>query len=249
MWTRALAGRDLRGRLSKLAALLAALPLGSVPALAAALLLCAGSCAGAQKRPAEFKPVPDKMTSATLAGPLCDAEICKCIDGGANPGLPDQEGVKRYQFKVGPSDNELWVTVDDTVMYKTVERATECFIIDLRTGKHEVSLRAKSETGFGARLTISEISAQGPYNTFDFQCGSPGACSFDQLASFKASLVRYKRQIHDPCGSTKIRAPNWLTGESPDRIHPGDLQLDLILQVYDFTPEHPSGHPQCRDRY
>lgn len=245
MWTRAFASRNLRGRPSK-----SAPPHVATVTLAFALSLGAGSCAGAKKRPASLEPVPVKLTTATLVGPLCEAEVCQCIDGGANPGLPDQDGVKRYQFKLGPTDNELWVTVDDMVMYKTNERATECFIVDLRADeKHEVSLRAKSANGFGARLTINEIGAEGPYSTFMFQCGSPGPCTLDQLASFKASLARYKRQLHDPCGSTKVRAPHWLTGEAPDRVHPDELQLDFILHVYKFPLRYPSGHPECRDRY
>lgn len=218
-------------------------------AVASVLIWALTSCSGAASSAGEFKPIPDKLTSATLAGPLCKAQICSCVGDGSDPGLPEAADVKRYQFKLGPTDNELWVMVDDMVMYKTVERASECFIVDLGVGKHEVVLRAKSETGFGARLTINEIGKHGPYQTFDFQCGAPGSCTFDQLDSFKASLTKYKRQIHDPCGSTKIRAPNWLTAASPDRIHPGDMQLKLVMQIYDFSPGHPSGHPECKDRF
>ena len=242
MWTRAPGGSDLSCR--------AIAPTHTFQRLVTVLAAIAvASCSGAPRSAHKFKPVPDKITSVTLAGPLCDAEICRCTDGGDNPGLPDDPGVKRYQFKLGPTDNELWVTVDGAIMYKTVERASECFIVDLRAGKHEVSLRARSETGFAARMTVNEIGKKGLYQTFEFGCGGPDPCTFDYLKSFKASLARYKRQVHDPCGSTKIRAPNWLTAESPDRIHPGDLQLDLTLQVYDFAPRHESGHPECKDRY
>ena len=214
-----------------------------------ALLAMVMACSGANKAVNDFKPLPERFTRATLVGPLCDGQMCTCLRPGDNPGMPASDQVKRYQFKVGPAQNELWVMVDDMVLYKTVERATECFMLDLSHGDHRVTVRAQGENGFSAALEIREVGQKGLYDTFDFTCGSPDACSFDHLAAFKKSLARYRRGIHDPCGATKIRALEWLTGASLDRIHPGDLQLDFIMKVYDFAPKHESGHPECKDRY
>lgn len=206
------------------------------------------ACAGPSKS-SDFKPLPERLTRATVVGPLCDGNLCRCIEPGSDPGLPEREDVKRYQFLLGPTANEMWVEVGDMVLYKGVERATDCFIIDLTTTKHPVVVRASGEHGFAVGLSIREIGKHSMYETFDFQCGGPDPCTFDAVDEFKSSLARYKRGVHDPCGSTRIRGLEWLTGGSTDRVHPGDLQLSLVLDSYDFTPEHPSGDPACKDRY
>jgi hypothetical protein len=206
-------------------------------------------CAASAKETRDFSELPPRITSATLAGPLCEGQQCRCREPGREPGLAQRPGTKRFELRLGPVENELWVRVNGMVLYKSPERATECFYIDLPTGKHSVSVRAKGEYGFAARLAISEIGAQGRYETFDFACGGPGMCAQSQIKEWRASLARYKRGAHDPCGSTKIREVQWQSGKMPDKIHPSELQLDFALQVYDFTPERPSGHPTCADNY
>ena len=37
-------------------------------------------------------------------------------------------------------------------------------------------------------------------------------------------------------------------GRAPDQMHPAELQLELTLKVYEFSPEFPHGAPECRDR-
>lgn len=216
-------------------------------ALLSALLLAGSACSGGA-RSGGFVPLPDRLTRATVVGPLCDGEACKCLEPGDDPGQPDP-GAKRYQFTLGPTANEMWVMVDDMVLYKGVERATDCFLVDLRHGEHRVVVRAAGASGFAAGLTVNELGAKGPYATFEFACGGPDPCAFDHIDEFKQGLARYPRGVHDPCGSTRIRAIEWLTGKSEDRVHPSELQLSLTLDAYDFTPEQPSGDPSCKDRF
>jgi hypothetical protein len=135
------------------------------------------------------------------------------------------------------------------VLYKGAERATECFYVDLREGDYPLGLRARGETGLAARVSVSELSKLGGYRTFEFGCGGPGLCTFQQLRSFKASLAKYKRHVHDPCGSTKIKGVAWRTSTMPDRAHPSDLFLELVLDVYHFEPRAPSGDPSCANRF
>lgn len=215
----------------------------------AAMLACGGGTA--RDVPTMPEP-PPRMTRATLAGPLCQGTTCRCKKDDADAGVPEVAGVKRYEVVLGPSDNELWATVNGMVLYKSVERATECFYLDLASpGDHPVTLRARGEAGFGARLTIRELQASGPawYSTFEFVCGAPGACRVDQLRDFRASLARYKRGIHDPCGSTKIQGLEWDTGRMPDVSVPADLYLQLRLKPYKFAPDKPPGHADCKDNY
>ena len=163
--------------------------------------------------------------------------------------MPEQHGLKRYQIKLGPVANELWLKVDDMVLYKSSERSTACFYVDLHAGKHPLTLQVQGAPSFAARLSISEIGAAGRYDTFAFACGGPSQCDLAQLKRWQRSLAKYRRKVHDPCGSTKIRDINWQTGLAPDGMHPDALQLDLVLDVYSFVPKHPPGHPACADKY
>jgi hypothetical protein len=213
------------------------------------VVLVLAGCAASAKETREFSELPPRTTSATLAGPLCEGQMCRCREPGREPGVAQRPGTKRYELRLGPVENELWVTVNSMVLYKSRERATECFYIDLPAGKHPVILRARGEYGFAARLSISEIGAKGGYDTFEFGCGGPGMCELDQLKEWETSLSRYQRGAHDPCGSTKIRDIDWQSGKTPDKIHPNELELALVLHVYEFTPERPSGDPACADKY
>lgn len=230
-----------------------------VPGIPTALTLLASllpalalACGGSPKNTGDSNEPSrqlDRLTLATLSGPLCKDDSCRCAEPGNDAGLPVNPGVKRYEVRIGPVDNELWVEVDDMVLYKGVERATDCFYIDLATGKHPVSLLARQTNGFAARVAISELGKLGRYQTFEFACGSPGPCGIEEMREWQASLVRYQRSVHDPCGSTRIRNVHWQSGKTPDRIHPEELTLDLILDIYGFEPRHESGHPECKDKF
>jgi hypothetical protein len=222
--------------------------------LVALVAVLAPSCGGGSGSGQQVT-LPDlapRMTTATLAGPLCKGTACRCADQPADAGTPASSAHKRYEVKLGPSDSELWATVGDMQLYKSVERATDCFYVDLPApGDTPVTLRATGDAGFGARISIRELNSASPawYDTFDFACGAPGACRVDQLRDFRASLDKYSRGIHDPCGSTKIQGLTWKTGRMPDGQVPADLYLELTLKIYNFAPEHPPGHPDCKDNY
>lgn len=213
-------------------------------AVAALLALSLAACAGSQK----YEPLPDPPqpeTRATLSGPLCDASGCRCRSAADEAGEPPPD-FKRFEFQLGPTSNEFWVTVDDMVLYKTKQRAESCFYLDLRPGEHRVTLRASGEEGFGARVAVSEQGAEGPwwYDTFEFSCGAPGRCDKDTLDAWKKRTDQLGSK-HDPCGSTKISGVTWQTGKMPDLRHPSDILLELTLDVYRFTPENPPGADEC----
>jgi len=214
-------------------------------ALTAGLALL--GCGGSGSQLPQLSDPPAAETVATLAGPLCEFAACKCREGAGDPPQTAPAGFKRYEVRLGPSDNELWATVDKMVLYKSKERAEECFYIDVKPGRHPVQLRASRETGFGARLKISELAPEnrGWYDSFDFSCGAPGMCDRETLASWKAEVTSFEDNIHDPCGATKIRNVVWQTGRLPDNLPPGDLQLDFILDVYKFEPTFGPGAAEC----
>jgi hypothetical protein len=220
-------------------------------------LVILAACGGATTRTQpELPPVPPAATTGTLAGPLCSGTACRCLEEGGDAGAPSSAAVKRFEIKVGPVDNDLWVMVDDMVLYKTRERATECFYVDLASpGDHTVAIRAHGDPAFGARVAISEMRAAAEdkplswYETFRFGCGGPGACDQAQLHAWRDSLAKYKRGIHDPCGSVKIKGIEWDTGKMPDTTVPADLYVKFVMQLYKFSPDHAHGDPACASKF
>lgn len=228
-----------------IAATLAISAAGSV-AISLAGAVSVAACGGAEQP--VMRPLPDRLTRATLVGPLCDGTDvkCTCREPGQDLGAP-AEGFKRYEIRLGPTGNELWATLGDMVFYKSGERAEECFYVDLRPGRHPVSLRAEGKSGFAARLVVAEQAVQGWYDTFVFDCKTPGHCAMADLDEWHAWVQSREGKVYDPCGSTKVRDIQWLTGRLPDLQHPDVLQLDLVLDVYKFTPTHGPGDPACAE--
>ena len=213
----------------------------------AATLLCLGACSGAQSGPA-MPPVPDSDTRATLAGPLCESAECKCSDDPEAVGAAP-EGFKRFKIELGPTEHELWATVDGNQLYKSVERASACYYLDLEAGDHPIRMRAKGTAGFGARLQVSEMGGDGPwwYPSFDFQCGAPGLCDAESLRRWKQGLANVDAGKHAPCGSVRILGLDWQTGRMPDNLHPADFYLEANMKVYKFAPHYQPGSAECRN--
>ncbi|MGE0548564.1 MAG: hypothetical protein AB7O24_02605 [Kofleriaceae bacterium] len=206
--------------------------------------LLAGLCAcGGSKTQIEIGPVPPRQTGAPLAGPLCQTEECKCAEGGEDAGFPEA-GKKRFEVKLGPSPQALWVTLPTGVLYKSAERAQACFYVDLAApGTVTAELRASDDNGVSAAMTVKELGnkTKSWYDTFAFECGSPGVCSFDELQSQKATYASVKRGLHDPCGAVKIRNVMWDHGKAPDQMHPSELVMRFTMQIYKLDPDKPHG--------
>jgi hypothetical protein len=218
-----------------------------LPCLLLALSACSGSTVGSDtQKPIESEPEP--KTEAVLVGPLCQGAQCRCKQGEGDAGTPEA-GAKRFEVKLGPSDDPLWATVDGMVLFKSREIADACFYVDLRPGEHPISVRGKGEGGLSVGATFSEMGGGGEgqtwwYNTFDFNCGAPGQCDTDQVKAFKERVTRLQGK-HDPCGSTLVKQVEWETGRMPDRAHPDDLLLRATLKVYKFVPKDPPGTESC----
>jgi len=191
-------------------------------------------------------PAPDPDTRATLAGPLCDTGRCQCDDDPVAVGEPEP-GFKRFKVELGPSQSELWATIDNNVFYKSVERASACFFIDLRSGEHPIGLRARGKAGFGAGLAIRELGPGGLwwYESFNFSCGAPGLCDLQSLRDWRESVADVSAGKHAPCGSVRILGIDWITGRMPDNLHPADFKLDARMKVYEFVPKHAPGTADC----
>ncbi len=213
-----------------------------------ALLLGLAACSGGTHE-AVIGPPPPRQSAGTWSGPLCAGEGCKCrdktapADGGA--GVPDN-GQKRFEIRLA-SAQELWATVGHDTLYKSPEQAEACWYVDLSPGETEVTMRGSDKNGVSAAIAIHELGTQTKswYDTIDFNCGAPGVCSYDELNDLKAKLATHKRGIGDMCGSTKIKALTWDAQHAPDALHPGDLLVHFVLDVYKRVPDKAHGDPTC----
>ena len=188
---------------------------------------------------------PGKTTEAVLAGPLCEGDHCKCRSGADDAGQAP-EGQKRFEIRL-KSAQQLWATVRGNKLFKSAEAPEACFYVDLPAGDSPVELRASDPNGVSAEWQISELGAKTKswYDTFRFECGNPGVCSFDEIAGHKAEYATMKRGLHDPCGSTKLEGLSWDTGKAPDNQHPSELLVRLTLDVYKFAPDKAHGDETC----
>ena len=222
-------------------------------------VVLAGACggpAGQGGSPAPAGSGPqgqlEPRTEAVLAGPLCQSDSCRCREGDADAGSP-AAGLKRFEVRLGPSDDPLWTVVDGMVMFKSDQRQEACFYVDLKPGTHEVRFRDRGKQGLNAAVAIAEQGgaedATWWYHTFDFQCGAgqPGACDVESIERWKQQVTALRGK-HDPCGSTKVQTIRWETGRMPDRTRPDEIDLHLTLNLYKFTPENPPGSDECDKR-
>jgi hypothetical protein len=209
-----------------------------------ALIVAVGSCGGGRTQIA-IGPPPAPKTVGALAGPLCQGDQCKCREGAEDGGAGLPEGAsKRFEVKLGPTPHDLWLSMPGgTVLYKSKERPEACFYIDLAPGEHTAELRASQPEGVSVALAVRELGTQTKswYDTFTFNCGSPGVCSFDELESNKAAHESVRRGLHDPCGSVKVKGVIWDHGKAPDQMHPSELVVRFTLDVYKFAPKQPHG--------
>jgi len=207
--------------------------------------LFAIACSGGGSQ-IKIGPPPDRVTTGTLAGPLCQNDQCSCGKSFEEIGVPEADGRKRFEIRL-TSAQELWVSLPQQKLYKNPEKAEACFYVDLLPGVHDVALRASNKNGVSAQMEIFEIGAKAKtkYQTFRFSCGHPGVCAFDDLDAAKVSYKEFDRGLHDKCGSTKIKGINWDHGKAPDGSHPSELLVRLSLDIYKFMPDKPTGDTAC----
>jgi hypothetical protein len=204
------------------------------------ILASLAGCTGGGHQIAIGSP-PPKMTSGALAGATCQGGHCTCRDMAAKDdagvGVPS-DGRKRFEIRLA-SAQDLWVTLRDTVLYKSPERPEECFYVDLPTGDQPLELRASNPNGVSVEMTIHELGTKTKswYDTFTFNCGHPGVCSFNDLDAAKAELMNApKKGVYDRCGSVKIKGVMWDHGKAPDQEHPSELVVRLTLGIYKYEP-------------
>ena len=220
----------------------------SIPTLG--WLLAIAACGGTAHQLA-IGPPPPKETHAVLAGGLCADNRCSCRgeDGDGGVGVPETANKKRFEIRLGPTPYELWLSINKTtVLYKNLERAEECFYVDLPTGAQQLELRASNPEGVSVAFQIHELGTRTRswYDTFAFSCGAPGPCSFDELEASKAQYASTaKRSMFDRCGTTKVKGIAWDHGKAPDQEHPSELVVRLTLDIYKFAAWKPSGDPTC----
>lgn len=173
-------------------------------------------------------------------------DTCSCRKGADDAGFPDGAR-KRFELRL-LSAQQLWVKLPgDTMLYKNAERPEACFYVDLAPGQHPIELRASDANGVSAELIVRELGTKTKswYDTFRFECGNPGVCSFEELDNLKTEYDASVRNLFDQCGSTKVKSILWDHGKAPDGLHPSELVVRATLDVYKFAPWKPHGDPTC----
>jgi hypothetical protein len=194
-------------------------------------------------------PTPPRQTTGVIAGGLCNGDKCTCkpanAEGDGGVGVP-AGAEKRFEIRL-TSAQELWAKVGGTAMYKSREQTEACFYVDLTSGDTPVEVRSSDKVGASVDFTIRELGTKTKswYDTFHFNCGHPGACSYDELDAFKKDYTANIHHVADVCGSTKIKGLTWNAQHAPDAEHPGDLLVSLVLDVYKRAPEFAHGDPNC----
>jgi hypothetical protein len=208
-------------------------------------LFVLAACGGGQSQ-IEIGPVPAARTTGTLSGPLCQNTECSCRKGAEDAGFPDGAR-KRFEFRL-KSAQQLWLKLPgDTMLYKNAEKPEVCFYVDLAPGQHGLELRGSDKVGVSAELIVRELGTKTKswYETFRFECGNPGACSFEELDNLKADYASAEKNLFDKCGSTKVKSILWDHGKAPDGTHPSELVVRATLDVYKFPPWKAHGDPTC----
>jgi hypothetical protein len=214
----------------------------------ALLLLVALAACGGGRQQIKIGSPPEKRTQGTLAGTTCDGTACKCRSGEGDGGVGVPEGDRKRFEVVLESAQDLWVSLGDgTVLYKSPERAKECFYVDLSPGDRPIEVRASNPNGVSLAFEFHELGTQtlSWYDTFAFRCGHPGVCSFEDLDSTRDQLNQVTKNLHDKCGSTKVKSVLWDHGKAPDGTHPSELLIRFTLDIYKFPPKLPHGDPNC----
>ncbi|HEY0251331.1 MAG TPA: hypothetical protein VGC41_07370 [Kofleriaceae bacterium] len=208
------------------------------------------SCGGTAHQ-VTIGPPPARSTEGVFVGALCNGTECKCRDlggggGDGGVGVPADAAHKRFEIRLS-SPNELWAQVGTNRLYKSAERPDACWYVDLPSGKTPVELRASNKDGAAGAWAIRELGTKTKsyYDSFVFTCGVPGVCSFEELDRTKAEYASMKKNLHDPCGSTKIRDLTWDQSKAPDGDHPTDVVVRLALDVYRFAPWKEHGDETC----
>jgi hypothetical protein len=222
------------------------------------LLLFVFSCA---HEPAVRTSWPRESSIQMAASHRCQGQKCACRDAGtpadAAESNPPAAGSKRYELRVGPSMDNVWLDVSGrgTWFKETETGAAGCVYVDLKPGdKVRISehVEAQEKTrGTALDLRISEYNPklQVWYDTAHIECGGGGdACNREMLAGWTESIHKLSRGLQDPCGSTKIEEPHWTSPET-DLPHPPAVTAELTLHVYNFEPKLPPGNAECGKRH
>jgi hypothetical protein len=204
---------------------------------------------------------PRESSLHMAASHRCQGQRCTCRDAGsaadAAESTPPAPGTKRFELRVGPSMDSVWLDVTGHgIWLKDTEPSAEgCAYVDLKAGEkvHVIEHVEAQEKTRGTALDV-RISEYNPklqvwYDTARVECGGGGdACNREMMAAWLERMHKLPRGLHDPCGSTKIEEPTWSAAET-DLPHPSVITADVTLHVYTFEPRSAPGSAECGKRH
>ncbi len=166
---------------------------------------------------------------------------------------PPAPGMKRFELRTGRGDDTMRITIEGvgTFVKSGPSPEARCIYVDLPAGAHRVRYHvtaANPTQGAEPRLRISEYSEKFKrwYRTFSFRCTDGSApCSKDLAKDEFDRLVKQSDGKFDPCGSTKVQGLRFSTDREAD-ASVGDFNLQLVLNIYKFTPRFAPDTPNCK---
>ena len=200
----------------------------------------------------EYQPDPDRAapppsTAGVLAGPLCAGDHCGCHDdtagGDGGAGVPATRRTSGSRSAVVAAGDRA--TVGSVRLYRTPSAPRRASTWICRRASRRSSC-ASDPNGAAAAWQIHELGTKTKsyYDTFSFNCGVPGVCSFDELDSAKAEYAKLARNVQDKCGSRR---------SSSFRGTPATHRIRCIrascssgsADVYTWAPWKEHGDPSC----
>jgi hypothetical protein len=162
--------------------------------------------------------------------------------------------MKRFELRTGRGLDVIEITVEGrgTLAKQTELVDASCGYLDLPPGRHRLHLRAvarSTDEGMEPALFVSEYgsSTRSWYRTFQFRCGGEGPCSQGFMRQWLEEVRAVPRGLFDACGTTKVESVRW-SGQRSVGTTLGELEVDLVLHVYEGAPRFPRGSMRCKER-
>ena len=224
-----------------------------------------GGGGGSAKLPPQVLDTSDVIEGGgTLPGssPRCQGGLCQCreIDasGRGSPetdaeSAPPAPGYKRFELRTGRGDDTMRITIEGvgTFVKSGPTPDARCIYVDLPAGAHRIRyhvIAANPTQGSEPRLRISEYSEKFKrwYRSFGFGCTDGSQpCTKDLARDEFERLAKQADGKFDPCGSAKVQGLRFSTDREAD-VAVGDFNLQLVLNIYKFTPRFAPDTPNCK---
>ena len=169
---------------------------------------------------------PSRRPRRCWSGRCARASACQLPRAATTTPASPEAGLQALRGPARPGRRPLWVTVDGMVLYKSRERAEDCFYVDLAPGEHQVDAARRGDgRPVGARWRSPSRRRRGRdlvVRHLRLRVRHARACAtLDELDELEgASRQAQARQARPVRLDQGARASRWDTGRMPDQRPP-----------------------------